>query len=145
MKSRNVKFEEEKVFMKQHEIYGPSSSNNQDNTENQVSSHDIQPNSISTNDNNTNSHVNRIHRKSTIDEQFSFVAEVEDTLILNEEVPKSVNEALNEPSWVKAMEDELQSLKDKLWDLGATRREEFNWQSLALHSENRIEWKAMST
>ena len=118
MKSRNVKFEEEKMFMKQHAIYGPSSSNNQDYTENQISSHDIQPNPISTNDNNTNSHVSRIHRKSTIDEQFSFVAEVEDTLILNEEVPKSVNEALMEPSWVKAMEDELQSLKgNKVWDL----------------------------
>ena len=61
MKSRNVKFEEEKMFMKQRAIYGPSSSNNQDYTENQISSHDIQPNPISTNDNNTNSHVSRIH------------------------------------------------------------------------------------
>ena len=61
MKSRNVKFEEEKMLMKQHEIYGPSSSSNQDNTENQVSSHDIQSNPICTNDNNTNSHVSRIH------------------------------------------------------------------------------------
>ena len=44
--------------------------------------------------------------------------DVEETLTLNEEVPKSVNEASKEPSWVKAMEDELQSLKDnKLWTL----------------------------
>ena len=37
-------------------------------------------------------------KKSTIDEQFSFEAEAEETLILNDEAPKSVNEALKEPS-----------------------------------------------
>ena len=106
------------MFVKQQEIYGPSSSSKKDYPKNQVSSHDNQPNPISSNDNNTNSHVSRFQRKSTIDEQFSFVAEVEDTLILNGEVPKSVKEALKEPSWVKATEDELHSLKDnKVWDL----------------------------
>ena len=56
--------------------------------------------------------------KSAIYEPFSFLAEVEETLTLNEEVPKSVNEALKEPNWVKAKEDELQSLKDnKAWNL----------------------------
>ena len=73
--------------------------------------------------------------KSANYEPLSFLAEVEETLTLNEEVPKSVNEALKEPNWVKAKEDELQSLKDnKAWDLvePPEGKEEVNRQSLAL-------------
>ena len=69
------------------------------------------PNSFSTN-NKTNSRTSRNHRKSTVHEQFNFIADFEVMITLNEEVPKSFLEALEEQR-VKTEEEKLQSLQDK--------------------------------